>query len=61
MKAGYQWGRVMAMTPRQMAACLHFDDRLRAHDEAAAIVDARLAAHGDDKVVTAHIKGLTRE
>jgi len=48
------------MSPRQIAAFLHFADRRKAHEEAASIITQRLAAHGDEKTLKKHLKGLTR-
>lgn len=48
---------VLAMTPRQIAAYLHFEDRLDLHDEITAISNARLA-QADKKALEKHLKGI---
>jgi hypothetical protein len=48
----------MAMTPRQVAAFLHFLDRQEAAEEARAIGVHRLAQYGEKKDVESHLKTL---
>ncbi len=51
----------MLMTPRVMAAHLHFLDRELAIEEATFINNSRLASHGADKHVKKHLKTLLGE
>lgn len=48
---------VLAMTPRQIAAYLHFEDLLDLNDEITQLSTARLA-QADKKTLEKHLKGI---
>jgi hypothetical protein len=56
--AGHDLERVMALSPRQMAALGHFADRRQAFEEATHIANLRLA-QADKDAVKKHVKDLT--
>jgi hypothetical protein len=56
--AGFDLQSVWAMTPRQIAAYLHFTDMHQAIAEATALNVAALGARGDEKDLKKFMEGL---